>query len=424
MFKEDFLHYIWKFKRFKSQHLVTTKGESIEIMNVGIHNQDAGPDFFNAQLKIGNTIWAGNVEIHLKSSDWNTHNHQKDSAYDNVILHVVFEHNVDVKNTKNNSIPTLELKENIDLDLLQNYHQLIHSKLKIPCANQFNKISEFELNNWLERLLLERLERKTEIIKTHLKQNKNDIEETFNHFLFKYFGLNVNAIPFEQLAQNTPLKIIEKHPQLISIEALLFGQAGFLAENLDDAYYQRLKKEYTFLQAKFQLQAMEKVTWKFAKLRPSNFPTIRISQLATLLKKHPRLFSRILELKHIKEIQKLFQTTVSEYWLTHYQFGVESKSKPKKMGKIMLNNLIINVVAPFLFVCGKLNQQEKLMDMALQLLEQTPSETNSIITNWEALGVNPKNATNTQALIELKNNYCMQKKCLSCQVGNKLLSAF
>ena len=424
MFKEDFLHYIWKFKRFKSQDLITTNGESVQIIKVGLHNQDSGPDFFNAQLKIGNTIWAGNVEIHLKSSDWNAHNHQKDSAYNNVILHVVFEHNGEVKNTKNNSIPTLELKENIDLDLLHNYHQLIYSKNKIACGNQVTKISKFEFDNWLERLLLERLERKIGLIKTHLKNNKNNIDETFYHFLFKYFGLNVNSIPFEQLAQNTPLKIIEKHPQLISIEALLFGQAGFLNENLDDDYFQRLKKEYAFLQAKFQLQTIEKVTWKFSKLRPSNFPTIRISQLAMLLKKHPRLFSRILELSDVKEIQQLLQTSASDYWLTRYQFGVVSKSKPKKMGKTMLNTIIINVVAPFLFVYGKLQQQEKYVALALELLEKTPPESNSIIAGWEAMGIEPTNSATTQALIELKTNYCSQKKCLNCQVGVKLLSTF
>lgn len=423
MFKEDFLHYIWKFKRFKTQDLVTTNGESIHIIKVGLHNQDSGPDFFNAQLKIGNTTWVGNVEIHLKSSDWNAHQHQKDKAYNNVILHVVYEDNAEVKNTNKNNIPTLELKENIDLDLLHHYHQLIYSKNKIPCGNQLNKIPKFDFDNWLERLLLERLERKTTLIDKHLKQNKNNLEETFYHFLFKYFGLNVNAIPFEQLAQNTPLKIIEKHPQQISIEALLYGQAGFLNDNIEDEYFQRLKKEYAFLQAKFQLQAMDKVTWKFSKLRPSNFPTIRISQLAMLLKKHPRLFSKILELENVKAIQQLFQTTSSEYWLNHYQFGVESKSKPKKMGKTMLNNLIINVVAPFLFVYGKLHQQERYIDLALQLLEQTPAETNSIINSWKSLKVESKNAANTQALIELKNNYCTPKKCLNCHVGNKLLNS-
>ncbi|MDT8413677.1 MAG: DUF2851 family protein [Vicingaceae bacterium] len=422
MFKEDFLHYIWKFKRFNTQHLVTTTGETIQIIKVGIHNQDSGPDFFNTLLKIGNTTWAGNVEIHIKSSDWNAHNHQKDKAYDNVILHVVYEDNAEIKNTNNNLIPTLELKENIDLNLLHHYHQLIYSKNKIPCGNQLNKITLFELNNWLERLLLERLERKTNLIINHLQRNKNNFDETFYTFLFKYFGLNVNAIPFEQLAQNTPLKIIEKHPQQISVEALLYGQAGFLNDYLQDEYFQRLQKEYIFLRVKFQLQVMDKVTWKFSKLRPSNFPTIRISQLAMLLKDHPRLFSKIIELKHVKSIQQLFKAEASAYWLTHYQFGVESKFKPKKVGKTLLNNLIINVVAPFLFVFGKQHQQEKYINLALQLLEQTHAESNSIISNWKALGIEPTNAAKTQALIELKNNYCTPKKCLSCYVGNRLLS--
>lgn len=421
MFNEDFLHYIWKFKRFNTQELTTTDGEAIQILKIGIHNQDAGPDFFNAQLKIGNTLWAGNVEIHIKSSDWDAHQHQTDAAYNNVILHVVYEHNSEITTAKNQTIPTLELKEYLDENLLQNYHQLLYSKNKIPCGNQLFKIDKLVFENWLERLLLERLERKTTLIGERLAANKNDWEETFYQTLSKYFGLHVNAIPFEQLALQTPLKIMEKHPQLVSIEALLFGQAGFLNDEVKDEYFQRLVKEYQFLKSKFRLTSMERVTWKFSKLRPSNFPTIRISQLAMLLKSHTRMFAEILVKTNASDIRKMFEAEVSEYWLTHYQFGVLTKKKPKKTGKTMLDSLMINVVSPFLFVYGKTHQQERYVALALELLQTTAAENNHIITSWKNLGITPCNAGQTQALIELKNNYCQAFQCLNCPIGIKLL---
>lgn len=421
MFNEDFLHYIWKFKRFNNQELATTDGETIQILKTGIHNQDAGPDFFNAQIKIGNTLWAGNVEIHIKSSDWNAHQHQTDAAYNNVILHVVYEHNSEITTAKNQTIPTFELKEYLNEDLLQNYHQLLYSKNIIPCGNQLFKIDKLVFENWLERLLLERLERKTTLISERLAANKNDWEETFYQTLSKYFGLHVNAIPFEQLALQTPLKIMEKHPQRISIEALLFGQAGFLNDDVKDEYYQRLVKEYQFLKSKFRLTSMERITWKFSKLRPSNFPTIRISQLAMLLKSHARMFAEILTKTNATAIRKMFESEVSEYWLTHYQFGVLTKKKPKKTGKTMLDNLMINVVTPFLFVYGKMHQQERYIDLALELLQTTAAENNHIITSWKNLGITPNSAAQTQALIELKNNYCQAFQCLNCPIGIKLL---
>lgn len=421
MFNEDFLHYIWKFKRFNTQELTTTDGEAIQILKTGIHNQDAGPDFFNAQLKIGNTLWAGNVEIHIKSSDWDAHQHQTDAAYNNVILHVVYEHNAEITTTQHQIIPTLELKGFMDKDLLQNYHQLLYSKNKIPCGNQLFKIDKLVFENWLERLLLERLERKTTLISERLAANKNDWEETFYQTLFKYFGLHVNAIPFEQLALQTPLKIMEKHPQLVSIEALLFGQAGFLNDEVKDEYFQRLVREYQFLKSKFRLTSMERVTWKFSKLRPSNFPTIRISQLAMLLKSHTRMFAEILVKTNASDIRKMFESEVSEYWLTHYQFGVLTKKKPKKTGKTMLDSLMINVVSPFLFVYGKTHQQEQYVELALELLQATAAENNHIITSWKNLGITPCNAGQTQALIELKNNYCQAFQCLNCPIGIKLL---
>lgn len=422
MMKEEFLHYLWKYKLYNASKLKTVNGETIEILNSGIHNLDAGPDFFNGKVKIAETIWAGNIEIHVKSSDWLKHNHQTDKAYNNVVLHVVYQNDKPILDNNNQPIPTLELKDIIDQSRYEKYEDLIASKDWIPCGNQIKLVDKFVINTWLNRLVVERLERKSEEIKTTLLQNKNDWEQTFYQYLFKYFGLKVNAFPFEQLAKNTPLKIIEKHNQLISIEALFYGQAGFLEAELKDEYHQKLLKEYQFLKAKFGLELIDKSLWKLLRLRPANFPTIRISQLANLLHQHPRLFSRIIEAKTVVEIQQYFKVNASKYWNNHYQFGEETTpSSTKNLGINTINNIIINVVVPFTFVYGKFKQDEALVEKALSLLEKTKPETNIIVKNWKELGVKSANAMQTQSLIELKNNYCSPKKCLNCSIGNNIL---
>lgn len=420
--KEDFLHYVWKYKLFDTSNLLTTNNEVITIINSGQHNNDAGPDFFNGKVVIDTTTWAGNIEIHINSSDWLAHKHQHDKAYGNVVLHVVFNDDKVINDVNNNPIPTLELKNLINIDLIAKNNYLQASKDWVACQNQINKVDKFTINTWLNRLAVERLERKSEEIQITLQQNKNDWEQTFYQYLFKYFGLKVNALPFEQLAINTPVIIAEKHNQLISIEALYFGQAGFLGDNIKDDYYLRLQKEYQFLKAKFSLQPIDKSLWKLLRLRPANFPTIRISQLANLLNNETRLFAKLLGITSVKEIETLFKTETSEYWLTHYQFGISAeKSSVKKVGKTLINTLIINVVVPFLFVYGKQRQDKKLVDKALNLLENVKSESNSIITKWNELKVVSHNAMQSQALLELKNNYCSQKKCLNCNIGSKIL---
>ena len=424
MFNEDFLHYIWTYKLFNTKELKTVQNENITIIKSGQHNTDAGPDFFNAQIKLDNTLWAGNVEIHINSSDWVKHHHETDKAYNNVILHVVYHHDIEIKNANGNTIPTLELKNLIDLKLILNYEQLISSKNWIPCSNQINTVDEFVINNWLERLVFERLERKSIEIEATLIKNKNDWEETFYQVLFKYFGLKVNAEPFLLLAKNTSLKIIEKHKTFFSVEALLFGQAGFLEEVIEDEYHQRLKKESQFLTSKFNLTPLDKSLWKFLRLHPANFPTLRIAQLANLLTKEPRLFSKILSTNSVQELHKLFELTASKYWDNHYQFGVvQSKSIEKRTGKLMIDSLIINVIVPILFVYATTTQDEELKNKALQFLEQLSSEKNTILLNFEKLGVKSKNALQSQALIELKTNYCSQKKCLTCSIGNNLIKS-
>jgi len=421
--KEDFLHYIWKYKLFNTSNLLTHNNEKIELISFGIHNTDAGPDFFNGKIKIGETTWAGNIEIHINSSDWIKHKHQIDKAFDNVILHVVYNNDLVINDNEGNEIPTLELKGLINQELITKHNNLVClSGSEIPCGEQIRTVDEFTINSWINRLAIERLERKSEEIQETLKQNKNNWEETFYQYLFKYFGLKVNALPFEQLAKNTPLKTIEKHNDLFSIEALLYGQAGYLEEEMDDEYFKRLKKEYHFLRSKFDLNPLDKSLWKLLRLRPSNFPTIRISQLAHLLNKHTRLFAQIIEIESIKDMQQLFHIEASEYWRSHYQFGLEVKDeKSRKIGINTMNNILINVIVPFTFVYGKAKQNEDLVNKSLILLENIKAESNSIIKNWTDLGVKSTNAMQTQSLIELKNNYCSQKKCLNCSIGNKLL---
>ena len=424
MITEYFLHYIWNFKLFNTIGLKTTNEEVIQIIKSGQHNTDAGPDFFNAQIKLGDTIWAGNVEIHLKSSDWLKHKHQLDKAYDNVILHVVYQNDQPVFDKNKRLIPTIELKALIDEKLIVNYENLINSKSTnwIPCGQQIKSVDKFIISTWLDRLAIERLERKSNEILATLKLNATNFEETFYQCLFKYFGLKVNALPFELLAKSTPLLIIEKHNSLQSIEALFYGQAGFLEENYTDEYYQKLKKEYQFLKAKFKLKPIDKSCWKLLRLRPSNFPTIRISQMANLMSTNSRIFAKIIEAKTIKEVQKYFITHASNYWNKHYQFGVETKNtNTKNLGITTINNIIINVVVPFTFVYGKVKNDELLIEKSLEMLVNIAPESNSIVEKWDEIGIKAKNAMQTQSLIELKKNYCIKKKCLTCSVGNYIL---
>jgi len=421
--KEEFLHYIWKYKLFNTIDLTIDGNKPIEIQRAGVQNFDSGPDFFNAKIKVGDTLWVGNVELHIKSSDWIKHKHDKDLAYNNVILHVVYENDIPVFNSKNQLIPTLELKPLIKKNVIDNYQELQVSKDWIPCGNQIQEIDSTIVNLWLERLVYERLERKSTEISIILSENNNDWETTFYQVLLKYFGLKINGLPFELLAKSSPLKIVEKHSSINSIEALLFGQAGLLNKNIEDNYYAELTEEYIFLKNKFNLNPLDPSIWKFLRMRPNNFPTIRISQIANLLSKTPRLFNAVINTKTYSELNKMFQIKASEYWNYHYTFGQESTYiKPKKIGWQTVNNIIINVIAPITFVYGKSVNNEELIDRSLNWLTEIDPEKNSIISNWSKLKINANNARDTQALIELKNNYCSEKKCLNCNIGNKLLN--
>jgi hypothetical protein len=437
--QEEFLHYLWKFRLFDNKGLKTIEGEPIEILKTGEPNSDSGPDFFNARVKIGKTEWAGNVEIHIRASDWEAHKHQHDKAYDNVILHVVHEADKELKRKNGEIIPTLKLKGRIPEGIYKKYLSFKASNDWIPCGKQIETINAFTLNHWLDRLLIERLERKTLPITESLEGNQNNWEETFYQHLAYGFGLKVNAQPFEQLAKSLPLSVLGKHKDsLLSIEALLFGQAGMLhpspslpkGERAQDDYFLQLQKEYEFLKSKFKLKPMDAHLWKFARLHPPAFPTIRMAQFANLIYKSLHLFSKIIEAKNIYSIRSLLHAEASEYWNTHYRFGTspptplpgERGAKPKRLGEVTKNLLIINVIAPFLFVYAKQKGEPQLTEIALDFLDKTEAENNSIIEKWNSLGVKAENAGQTQALLQLKNEYCAKKRCLECAVGAKLLA--
>jgi len=419
---EEFLHHIWKFRLFDQLELKTTTGEKIEIQKPGEHNFDAGPDFFNGKIKVGETLWAGNVEVHVNSSDWNRHSHQKDKAYDNIILHVVNNVDIVLHRSSGEKIPTLEIKNRIHKKLYQNYLDFKSSNDWIPCANQIATVPEIILNSTKDKLLLERLQRKSIAIVNSLALNNNNWEETFYQNLARNFGFKTNAEPFELLAKSVPSIILGKHKNsLLQIEALLFGQAGMLFEHFSEKYPQQLQNEYAFLKQKFKLQPIEKHLWKYLRLRPINFPSIRIAQFANLIFNSSHLFSKVLELENASNLKKMMDVSVSEYWHSHFMLDRKSNNKPKHLGDESINNIIINTIVPFLFVYGKQKDDERYVNRALLFLEETLGENNSIIRKWEELGVPVKTAHSTQALLQLKNEYCNNKKCLSCSIGNYVL---
>ncbi|MCK5029423.1 MAG: DUF2851 family protein [Bacteroidales bacterium] len=418
--REEFLHYIWKYKLFKNQDLKTQNQEKLEVINQGIHNSDAGPDFFNARIKINDTIWVGNVEIHINSSDWYKHNHHLDKAYDNVILQVVLNNDKDVFRTNGQLIPTLAIE--FDNEFLNNYESLIKNESWISCQSDIHRVDSFTIHNWIEKLAIERLEEKSERIHKLLEQTNSSWENAFYIQLASNFGFKLNSTPFELLAKSLPLTYLAKHKDnLFQIEALLFGQAGFLEDKSGDEYFKNLKKEYIYLQKKFMLTPIEKHLWKFLRSRPGNFPTIRIAQYSKLIYSSTSLFSKILEAKTIQDLYTLFIVNPSDYWESHYVFNKESVKKSKSIGKSAVDIILINTIIPFLFIYGDAKGQSELKTKAIELLEKLKSEKNAIITKWDELGVESENAFHSQALIQLKNEYCNHKKCLNCQIGNYII---
>ncbi|WP_428742075.1 DUF2851 family protein [Tenacibaculum sp.] len=420
--KEEFLHFLWQYKLFNVTNLTSVKGETIEVINSGVYNTNSGPDFLNAELKIEGQLWIGNVEIHLKSSDWYAHHHEKDSNYDAVILHVVWNYDTDVFMKNNLPLPTVELQQFVQKEVLINYQELFSKEQRwIPCEKQIAEVDSFLLHNWLERLYFERLENKAVFIKGLLARTNNDYEAVLFKLLAKNFGLKVNGEAFFELSNSFDFSVLRKvRFNQEQLSALLFGQAGFLADEIEDSYYLGLQKEYKYLQHKYQLKPLTKHRFQFFRMRPNNFPSIRMAQLVALYCRHQHLFSQILEVSSLQNFYMLFSVEVNDFWKTHYTFETTSKKSSKKLTKSFIDLLVVNTIIPLKFVYeqerGEVNE-EKL----LQLMQQLKPEKNSIINKFSELKIEAKNVFETQALLELKNNYCTQKRCLQCAIGNSLL---
>jgi hypothetical protein len=419
---EELLQFIWNHRLFPTENLLTTSGESVEIINQGKHNSDSGPDFFNASIRIDGTIWVGNVEIHMKSSDWYLHKHDQNSAYNNVILHVVGQHDKEITTQNGEEIPALILP--VNEQVLKRYGELSAEKTWPACHKEIDKIDRIYWISAFDSLMIERLVKKTDLILEMLTDNKNNWSETFWQFLSRNFGFKKNALPFEMLARCTPLSVLAKHKSdLFQLEAMLFGQSGLLNEKLlGDDYFLKLREEYAFLSKKFMLKGMEGHIWQFMRMRPANFPTIRIAQLASLLHHSASLFSKIMEEPDMKKVLGFFNIKASEYWDTHFRFDQVSPKSEKHLGETSRNLLLINTIVPFLFVYGEQNNKPELKLRAIDLLELLPPEKNQVISRWNELGINPTNAYDTQSLIHLKTNYCDLKRCLHCQIGTQLIS--
>lgn len=423
--KEDFLHYLWRTKKVAQNEMVTTEGQKIDVLAFGQYNTESGPDFFNAKIKIDDTIWVGNVEMHLFSSDWLKHQHQHDKAYENVILHVVYEHDatITLKNAID-PIPVLELKGKIPKSFMDNYQFLMNSQDIIPCQKWVKTIDNDRINLWKYTLTVERLHRKSLAIQDVFQKTNGDWEETLYITLARYFGAKTNTLPFEMLAMKTPLSLTLKNKdKTLSLEALYYGQAGMLNAHYEDDYFQNLKKEYAFLQKKYNLEPIDSVFWKFGRLRPINFPTIRIAQFVGVLQKVSFLFSVIKDTQNPKDIHKLFQIEINEYWSKHYRFGKESLHLSKTISPRFVDILIINAISPLLYLYGKTTNQEIYIDKAITFLEDTQGEKNNITDMWQSLGVDTQTAFDTQALIELKTHYCQEFRCLSCKIGHEIFGA-
>ena len=422
--REDVLHYVWKTRKFRSSELETSSNKSIEVIEVGQHNTSSGPDFFNARVRIDGQEWAGNLEIHIKSSDWYVHGHEKDINYNNVILHVVWEDNIDVFRNDGSKIPALSLKNYVDPALLESCKNLLERQnVKfINCEKHVATIDNIVWKQWQQRLFVERLEKKSQVINELLVKTKNDWENVLFLLLLKNFGLNKNGEAFMALGQHIEGKIWKKVlKNVVNAESLLFGLAGFLSQHeLFDEYHQNLRKEYEYLRNKFQIQEYIGQKPIFFGLRPSNFPTIRLSQLANLYHVHPNLFGVLIEAKTTEEFGKLFNISASSYWDNHYTFGKESKPRKKTLTKSFIQLILINTIVPLKF-CYSKHLGNSDAESLFGLLNNIPPEKNSIVSRYESVGIPSESAFDSQTKIQLYHDYCSQNRCLECQVGHTLL---
>lgn len=424
--KEEFLHYLWKYSLYETDRLHDNENNKVIVLHPGDYNHDSGPDFFNARISVAGTVWAGNIEIHTKSSHFDIHGHQNDPAFDNVILHIVAENDKRVFNSKGEEILTAAIT--FDPALYEKYEQLVNNPCVIACQGEIKKIDSILVRHWLNTLVIERLQGKSEAILKILTSTGNDWDETFYRLLSRYFGFRVNTEPFEMLATALPFRIIRKHSDdVFQIEALLFGTAGLLdpglfKEGLSDEYYKNLIKEYSILSSKYSLQPLHGWLWKFSRLRPSNFPTVRLSQLASMLSVAGGLFSKVLESGDLKKMKKLFEVSASVYWDEHFVFGKKSREVTKHTGSQAADIILINAVIPALFVYGRSRDNQVIIERVLNFLEDIPPEENIIITEWGDAGIVADSALYSQALIQLRNEYCRKRRCLDCRIGNLIIS--
>ncbi len=422
--REDLLHYVWKNQKFLKIDLQTSSKEVVEVIDPGQHNKSSGPDFFNARVRIEGQEWAGNLEVHLKSSDWYAHGHEKDSNYDNVILHVVWEDDVAIFRKDGTVIPTLSLKNYVSATLLTSYIGLVHNKKRkfINCERDASMVDDMIWHHWQERLFVERLEQKSVLVESLLLKTKNDWEMVLFKIFMKSFGLNKNGEAFLAMAEHLDGKVIRKvSKNVLQMESLFFGLAGFLGEeNILDDYYLQLGREFEFLQNKFQLKEYLGEKPIFFGLRPPNFPTIRLSQLASIYGKSPNLFGRLMDTKKSDDFFELFDVGATSYWDTHYTFGKTSKKRKKTLTKDFIHLILINAVIPLRFSYDRYlgrNQVDQLMD----LMNQLQAERNNIIKGFGTIGVSSTSAFESQSKIQLYNGYCTKNRCLECHIGANLL---
>ena len=417
---EQLLHYVWKHKIFPLKELKTTTGQQVEVIDTGLANTDAGPDFFNAKLKLDGVLWIGNIEIHERSSDWFKHGHHADAGYNSVILHIASEIDMEISRSNGERIPQIQL---ICPEAVRtNYKELLETASYPPCYRIIPSLSPFTAHSWMSALQMERFEQKATLLNERLKRCQGNWEDAFFITLARNFGFGLNGDAFETWAHQLPFRAVDKHRNdLFQIEAIFFGQAGILEDSDGDGYYLRLKKEYTYLQHKFGLIPMDASLWRFLRLRPANFPHIRIAQLACLYHRAYGLLSRIMETETLQGVRDILKGGTSEYWLTHYTFGGSSPSRPKTLSNTSLDLLIINTVVTFLYAYGLHKGNRVLCARAGSFLEELKAENNYITRMWEQCGMKTSNAADSQALIQLKKEYCDKKKCLYCRIGYEYL---
>lgn len=421
---EELLYFLWKFRLFNHKDLTTTSGETLEIISAGIHNKEAGPDFEHAKVKIGETVWVGNVEMHLRSSDWDNHKHFLDKAYNNVVLHVVWEHDKEILRNDGTRVPTLAIRgleyENIEA----RYRDLVENLNWIPCENQLATVEDMRIESWLSRVLIERLEQRSLAVRTLLGEYKGSWDDAFYVMLARNFGFKTNALPFELLARSLPQTILAKHKNNpFQIESLIFGQAGFLSGHLEDDYPMKLKAEYIFLKKKYNLVPLDQYLWKFLRLRPNNFPTVRLAQFSALVFRSSHLFSKIVEVTNVKELWDLFNDlAINIFWRNHYRFGKVAPESSKQLGDNSINNILMNAVVLFIFTYGKETGQREYVSRAIDILQSIPFELNQVTAGFKKIGVKLGNADRSQALMQLKKEYCDERRCLDCGIGAKVIN--